>query len=611
MKGESQRIYWQQWLSSASGSHNSRRELITSSAAIRISPDSAKAKDVTKLLRDTLNLSSLKSSDADKDALVLVGTLYSLPRDYIQFEHEPQHESQSQFVQKQQENATTYISSSQSDPFHVVKTLSPEDNPLHTRDKMMEHLRRIRDGAPAGRSTISPKVQWYFVPSGEYSATPSPIPSCIELDGYCTSMEEEEFHDDSDNDEESLESSHYETDSMDQTLLEDSELLLSRCPFLKPTSQAMSLATVENGCQGVTTAADRRQQFQQNQEVRRYTQLSQSRFLHDASCICGYLLKQSKVDPHVWRKVHCVLTDDHLWYVTRIPYSPSSSRNFPRMGQNHCRISLGRALVLEPNAEYTRSPLYRIPNAFEVVSSRGVSHVFRAHNRTLQRHWIQALSTKIMESFENSLMSHAELIVADESIARNKRLEFIAVKPLFCHDQSKESLQYGEHHRTSILRLGMDISKYRERCRHVQAILPAKQPVVVLSESSMKIRASDPPPEPPVPEPLDPETKQLVEATWNHAESLLAQANQVAVEVQTNGTKSHMSRSLETNFRHIDYVITRKHRQLSSKNGFEEDKGSSPKKSEELSPPPMNLFDSLLDNFQTLVLPSSGKHDKG
>lgn len=365
-KGESQRVYWQQWLSSKSktaNGHTSRRELITSSAAIRINPDAARAKDVTKLLRDTLNLSSLESTNINNDrpsvgllgeyshsdALVLVGTLYSLPKDYIQFEHEPPPRQKSDFSSP---NGGSIISSS-SDPVHVIKTLQPDDNPLATRDKMMEHLKRMLDQVPTSSSTIAPKVQWYFVPSS-VDPTRSPIPSSIDLDGYSTSMEEEEYDDDdteSDDDPNFLATD--ETDTIEQDYY-DLDLLLSRC------SLAAEGSNTDNTHM---TTLKRKEISRQMKEVQRYTQLSQ---VQPSSV--GYLLKRSNIDPHVWRKVYCVLTDDHLFYTTRIPYPssrnltfPSMPSVYPRMGKRHGRISLGQALLLEPNSEVPSSPLYRIP----------------------------------------------------------------------------------------------------------------------------------------------------------------------------------------------------------------------------------------------------------
>lgn len=648
-KGESQRIYWQQWLSSGNkssqasqgsnytqgGCNYSRRELITSSAAIRINPDAAKARDVTQLLRDTLKLSSLENNSKDvldSDSLVLVGTLYSLPKDYIQFEHEspprPNNGNNSD---------DGSLPSSSSDPFHVIQTLKPDDNPLATRDKMMEYLRRTQEQAPSNSSNISPKVQWYFVPSTARNSSPSPIPSCIELDGYCTSLEDDDESSQEDDEEDrrlhglSINGGNDadETDTKEGDAYYDLDLLLSRCPFVE---EASSTENAE-GCsiERRTKADDSKRQ---NKELRRYFQLC---YVQASSS--GYLLKQSRSDPHVWRRVFCTLTDDHLWYTTRVPYKTSSSPTFdhhgddiPRMGKHHGRISLGRALLLEPNTEYTASPLYRVPHSFEVVNSRGTSHIFRAPTRVLQRQWIQALTTKIMESFENSLLDHAELIVADEAIARNRRFASIAVEPFY--DDSSESdhisapilaetsgneSMYLSLIQANVLRLGMDIAEYREMCRHVHALLPANHPIVARSSSgsngysSRRAATSSTNHEHSngngkhTAVPMDGTAVNQVQAAWDIATRLLDKATHVALEVQQYAHHQNpkqklpqqmsLSHSLETHCKHIDYVLTGQRRPVraaspTNTNGRTVDRHT---------PPPLDLFDFLLSELQALA----------
>lgn len=605
-KGESQRIYWQQWLKNSSNSREyNRRELITSSAAIRINPENAKASDVTQLLRDTLKLStpeqeqnqqqhpessaksvaSSRSGEENegssarvyKDSLVLVGTLYSLPKDYIQFEHEPPTES--------------------TDPFHVIKTLKPNDNPLIIRDRMMEHLKALQHDAPSQSSSkISPKVQWYFVP--ENTSSGSSIPTFIELDGYCTSMEEEEvLPDDEDEDEQDTWHGDDESDTQDHGGYYDVDLLLSRCSLGVEEN-----GNGENGNGKCPTKKSTGSLSKNDKELRRYFQLCQV-----PPCSSGYLLKQSTQDPHIWRRVHCILTDDHLWYTTRVPYTKKSNTTSLRMGKRHGRISLGRALLLEPNTEYTSSPLFRVPHSFEVVNSRGTSHIFRASNRILQRQWIAALTTKIMESFENSLMDQAELIVADETIARNKRISSVAVEPLLKTSSTMEedsSSVYLSLIRASVLRLGMEISEYREICRNIHALLPAKQAVVARSNSNGagnqgtgKLNGSSNSQQE---DAVDNARLRQIESAWGKASGLLDCVTNVALEVQQYAQHRRekqftLSHSLETHCRHIDYVLAGYHR---SNHGSETSNGglSDPK-----FPPPVDLFDLLLSELQGLV----------
>lgn len=274
------------------------------------------------------------------------------------------------------------------------------------------------------------------------------------------------------------------------------------------------------------------------------------------------------------------------------------------MAKSHGKIALSRALLLEPNnTEYTASPLFRVPDAFELVNARGISHLFRASSRTLQQQWMQAISTKIMESFENSLLDQAELIVAEESIARNRRFTSMAVDPIT--PPSDNSL-YLSLIQANVLRLGMDICEYRELCRHVQASLPAKQPIVVATNSSTNSLDKATPPKNSHGTTLNGESSssmtsrllpQQIQLAWDRAASLLDRATHVALEVQQyvlHQTKRpiSLSQSLETHCRHIDYVLTGKHRPMGSPT-FEMERKS--------SPPPMDLFDLLLSELQSLV----------
>jgi len=759
--GESQRIYWQQWVhtNNPDGSRREyhRRELITSSAAIRIHPDHAKASDVTQLLRDTLKLSSPTSSSSStlttnnaqtttttttttpphpqyKDSLVLVGTLYTLPKDYIQFEHEPPPPSLN--------NGMNTTESTTTDPFHVIKTLAPEDNPLSIRDQMMIYLQRIQQEAttiaaaaaasahetqatmamttttttttettgshPTTTSTMAPKCQWYFVPEQQQPPMPTlngphggntsttVIPSCIELDGYCTSLEdddsrhESEEEDDDVNDDDFNNANNHEDEDPPQDMSThpncvsldcddeidtggdggsggyfDVDLLLSRCPFAigpatgkRDGNRKGRRELVGGGGGGGLRScwSSALSSSAENRELRRYFQLCQV-----PPCCSGYLLKQSNVDPHVWKRVFCVLTDDHLWYTTRVPYTNESmtTRTTPlgslRMGKRHGQIALDRALLLEPEKlEYNKSSssqvLFPVPYSFEVVNARGTSHMFRASNRILQRQWIAALTNKIMESFENSLMDQAELIVADETMARNRRISALAVEPLYQEEEivSSSSRMYWSLIRATVLRFGVSIAEYKELCRHVQTLLPAKQAVMARSDgrhnlhppetasnggkesqngrssSSSSSSLHD-----------DDESRSMIrqiKKVWREADRLYDRATHVTLAVQqyaqhqrgggnkptsTTGSLSH--HSMETNFRHIEFVLKGNPHSSSiatttaststatntatttNNNATRSTSGSSTGSSDPRSLPPIELFDLLLSQLQGLV----------
>jgi hypothetical protein len=431
-------------------------------------------------------------------------------------------------------------------------------------------------------------------------------------------------------------------------------LLLSRFPWLQAVVETSSAATAATQLPADTDERHRLAQQQQQQqrlrrvckEERRYQELSSSQSALRQYCMSGYLLKRSRRDPHVWRRVHCVLTDDYLWYVSRVYAYPdgsnssNSNHSSPHAAEEqtpptakHGRIRLTRALLLEPAPEYV--PLYRTPNAFEVVSARGASHVFRAASKSLQLKWIQTLSERIVQSYENSLLENAELIVADECLARNRRRTSTAVQPLWdavcaSHDPSSvHTVRLG-----AILRLGIEVAEYRECCRHVQARMPAKNPVVVTtSRRASPTRSSDVQLTPSnafvASEPMDPVLQDMIRAVWENTAALLARVTHVALQVQSGPTDHKKpSRSIETQCRHIDYVITGRFRSSRSLNGSElattgsidtvsrrlpngsSGGGSTIGISNSMSstvganshePPPTDLFDSLLTELQGLV----------
>ena len=83
---------------------------------------------------------------------------------------------------------------------HIVRTLRDDDNPLQVRDEMLIYLKQKeleQDSVSSRNSFIAPKLQWFFVPADPLSN----IPSSVNLEGYCTDMEEKnEQNDDTDSD---------------------------------------------------------------------------------------------------------------------------------------------------------------------------------------------------------------------------------------------------------------------------------------------------------------------------------------------------------------------------------------------------------------------------
>jgi hypothetical protein len=482
---ESHRIHWQQW----AGKGESKRELITTSAALRLS-DGAKARDVTKVLAQSLNLTS-----GNADALVLVGTLFHHAP--IVFEHEQPYEA---------------AHHNKKEPLNIVRTLQPDESPLVVRDDMLTYLKQTekdQESSANKNSVIAPKLQWFYVPSDLLSN----IPNCIALDGYCTDMDDNDDASDSQSDGEEK-----ETADVDMPWR-------SSPPESPPTSSS-----------------------RHRTQIRRCQQLAHYRCTTDHHCFSGYLLKQSRKDPHVWKRVHCVLTEDFLWYITRVKDTPEGT---------HSRIRLTRALLLD---DYTA--LQRIPHALEVVSEQGVSHVFRASTRPLQLRWIQCLADRIVQCHENSILDHAELICQDEATARNVRstTRCCSTKP-------------------ELFRWALEVSEYKEMCRHIATRLGCTTPSRIQKSSSLASPSSSYSAQAQV----DSAVRDIIVYVWDMASLLLAKVLSFSADKGQN---------VDTLCRHIDYVLTGRFRTL-------QDGVSSTIHDRSRDAPPSDLFDNLLVELQT------------
>lgn len=738
-KSESHRIYWQRWINPMGENYdddNSRRNLITSSAAIRISSQGVRAKDVTKLLRKTLkfeteenennnnNESTLNDNEekyterngtesACRDVLVLVGTLYSLPLNYVHFQHEldnliyrqkqtikqdqhkPQRYSQiqqqHQFLKQErsssggksnnknsssnsggsERNKNINISSSAASdpPYHIIKTLDPNDNPLSVRDKMMQDLnKKLKNNSSSSERIISPKIQWFFVP-GESKYDDATFPRYIDLDdGYCTSLDSEiddsSCDTESENEDDSFTSNeescynNYEScydGHSDEEVAYHQEPIYEHHRHHQPECDYMDEVASEDDkkIKLIMSSGDKKSRVEnriaqknhdQKQQQCYYQILRYQSILQYYRYVSGYLLKQSNIDPHVWRKVHCVLTDGYLLYASRVYYQgyENCSNSQKADKYQHCskyrRIRLKDATLLKPsnslnNNNSTGNKLkekkpsfYRKPYSFQILSSGTNADCFRSTNRKVQLHWIEWISKIMIQSYENSLQDHAQMIIIDEAKAKYKRYHNLAIKPLeeslsvsqinisdnindTIDNQSVSSpiennlidlrsiaptisgiLSIDENNCSrsecadDILSIGLQIANYREQCRHIHMVLPAKKKVVVVT-TEKKQRSSllldninnNYENDYVYQEELNPLVKHMISAAWDKATDLLIKSSQLAVQIQkkiretspaANGksigfdlsaakaTQSAMPRSLETLCRHIDYVIT-------------------------------------------------------
>lgn len=284
------------------------------------------------------------------------------------------------------------------------------------------------------------------------------------------------------------------------------------------------------------------------------------------------------------------------------------------------------------------------------MTQKGTSYLFRAPNRELQLHWIQTISHRIVESFENSLIDHADLIIADECLARNRRLTQLAVRPFWqaLHVEVQKQQQSSKHNQQQkqheneqqsqttatptttnsdyagkedhdqslnrvqimppihcvaskgplgdILRWGMQVATYRERCRYVQSLLPAKNPVVVGASTPNNIVAATTTPQstcslpqPPA-EPIDIAVQRMIQSVWMRGTELLARASHISQQI----CGRRPSRGLETHCRHIDYILFGRFRDVSYPSLPEQIQ----QQQQRDMPPPIDLFDPLLQEIQ-------------
>ena len=518
------------------------------------------------------------------------------------------------------------------------------------------------------------------------------IPNCVELDGYCTSLEQDDQEDDSENSDDGHDDEDAASDDDDE---DDTKWLASQFDWISPSRQQQQACSGSSSTQEYDKSIrQRRQRRRLAREDRLFAELQRQQT--PSGSMTGYLLKRDARDPNVWRRVHCTLTADYLWFVSRIytasttddddddiiggvssehPSSEPPQQQQPHSQQppqiyyrwaRHGRIRLTRALVLEPTADYP--PLFRTPYAWEIVSARGTSHVLRAGSRAGQRRWIRALQDAVVRSLEASLLRHAELLLTDECRARNLRAAERAVEPLWERLQELQQRDSGGAaeedgtiaavtgggergtHVNAVLRLGLQVADYRECCRYIQSVLPAKNPMVVFGGvgdaaaqppaipkggrfgSAAAARARSTSTESTVVPALDATTHDMIHATWDRAAALLVRATHVGLTMTTTRpakktssssleNKNHevheeakLSHSVDTLCRHIDYVITgrfRRGKDYQPPSAMTVPQQPTPTTvlgnrvravsndaDHEFQPPPTDLFDHLLTELQ-------------
>ena len=398
------------------------------------------------------------------------------------------------------------------------------------------------------------------------------------------------------------------------------------------------------------------------------------------ACITGYLLyRNTPHDRNAWTRMYCTLTNHDFWFVSRI-YSrvdrhrdpghhhhqnnTANSEENMATGQTyryvrHGRIRLTRAILIQPTPT-TDPSLFRIPYSFEIVASDGTSYVFRTGSKYQQTMWTTSISERIISSFESSLFENAQLIMTEACYARNRRATKVAVEPLW--DQTirvmmvQPELQQPSIGNSigSVLRFGMDVSTYKDRCRFVRSTMPTRTPMVVaesvttaqiirrrfFSSSSStstgsQLQESSSSNDVVKYEPFAAHIQSMIRITWESATALLARARSLALTLHVRSSirhrhekdteahqqqpslaeiaKSHgssprpirLSHGVDTLCRHVELVLTGRLdiRSSPSVSLPIADHGTSAAnlQQQEDGPPPDDLFDHLLSELQSLA----------
>ena len=417
--------------------HPNKHCITNNSTAIRFT-DTTVAQDVTDLIRSKLglkrksrrsattnedqNISNTNNRYFNGDKLILVGIITGLQRNVIYFEAEHllgKQQRQRQHLVEREDDDDDKISS-RVDPINIVRTLLPTDNPLHVRDEMIKHLRKRQSMFKTSRNSHSRShhsnannkqkqqnvhhtmTMWFFQPGDDKTVDGNDKDQesyldYVELNGYCSGM-----------DDSSVSSNECSTDDDDDNLEESP----------KSSNDSNKIQFWNEGDYGYSCLLSSSSSSTPHKN-KKYP-LSKERYYHDR-CIQsienstsnksknfykeGYLYKRSRLDPNIWKKVYCVLTQTDLWYISRVILS----KNNKTKKQKYRHISLSNALLIPNNTTST------IPNKIEICTARGDVYYFRtANDENIHKFWVEAIENYIKICSENSYLHLAELIMSEE-----------------------------------------------------------------------------------------------------------------------------------------------------------------------------------------------------
>jgi len=433
------------------------------------------------------------------------------------------------------------------EPINIVRTIMPHQNPLQIKDKMINYIQNLQLEAKFEMEVKNPKItdkvlnrktsiiRWFFMPChivtskvlNKDDENNMSCTQCIDIEGYCTdtmTYGDECSSNDSDDDENTSE--------------------VSEAKFKTTTNSSIRRwkQNVLSYIELVQRESANSQIFNQTRlqkERHRLTALSRFKSSAGSKCVSGYLLKQSKWDDHVWKKVHCILTDDQFWHVSRAKNIQEISISEGKKTEK-CRLKafrIGKYSIINLKGALLRltlkmTPLSSTPFTFELMTKSGASKIFRALNSTAYLHWTQCLSERIERCDDNATFDLADIIVSEETFVKAKRCEDVLMKRLFSSSM-KNSLSLHLSNdicyagkMQSIVCFALGIAEYKELCRHIHKnSRDDEQYAPVISETSGASKY----------------LHIIIFAAWKMAKSLLKQAQCLMSVLAVDGAKQCQS----------------------------------------------------------------------
>ena len=198
-----------------------------------------------------------------------------------------------------------------------------------------------------------------------------------------------------------------------------------------------------------------------HKERHRFTILSSFESANGADNSSGYLMKQSTYDKQVWKKVHCVLTENQFWYVSRVK----------RIGEK-CGSRIGKHGIIDLNGSSLIKPDFNsqwigLPNLFQIATKDGQVHVFQAGNKNAYMRWIQCLTERILLCHENSTFTVTDSMISRDMRETERRCEEYLTETLY--SSGIKSFRNAKIVKP-LVRLGIKNAEFKHKCEKAHKI---------------------------------------------------------------------------------------------------------------------------------------------